>query len=122
MAEREEMKEEVQVSEEQAEGRSLTSQYNCQIIKNYLTKARVTVVALGVIWVVYLVECLYTWVTFSTAFGFSTIPALTLLRMGGNVALLVRLGQFYRLFTATLLHAGILHIFMNSASLIAFCA
>lgn len=79
-------------------------------------------IALAVVWIVFLFECLYTWVTISTAYGVSTIPGSALVRLGGNVALLVRLGQVYRLFTATLLHAGIIHIFMNSASLIAFCA
>jgi rhomboid protease GluP len=78
-------------------------------------------VALAAVWIVYLLECIYTWVTISTAFGVSTIPGVTLVKLGGNVALLVKLGQVYRLVTATLLHAGILHIFMNSASLLVFC-
>lgn len=93
-----------------------------KVVKDYLKNARVSVIALGVIWVVYIFECIYTWVTFSTIFGLGTVPAITLLKLGGNVALLVKFGQVYRLFTAILLHAGILHIFMNSASLIAFCA
>lgn len=83
------MKDDMQASEDRAEERSLTSQYNCQIIKNYFRNARVSVAALAAIWVVYIVECLYTWVTISTAFGVSTIPGETLLRLGGNVAILV---------------------------------
>jgi rhomboid protease GluP len=96
--------------------------YNCSIIKRYLKSARVTVGALAVVWVAYIIECLYTWVNLSFQYGFANIHPVTLVKMGGNVAELVRRGQIYRLVTATVLHAGIMHIFMNSASLIAFCA
>ncbi len=96
--------------------------YNCSIIKRYLKSARVTVGAFVVIWIVYILECLHTWINFSFQYGFTNIHPVTLVRMGGNVAELVWRGQIYRLVTATLLHAGIMHIFMNSASLIAFCA
>jgi membrane associated rhomboid family serine protease len=116
------MKDDVQVSDNNQEGQSLTANYNCNIIKNYLKKARVTIAALVVIWSVFFIECLYTWITITTAYGIITIPSFTLIRMGGNVALLVKLGQVHRLFTATILHAGILHIFMNSVSLLLFCA
>jgi membrane associated rhomboid family serine protease len=116
------MKDDVQVSDNHQEGQSLTAKYNCNIIKNYLKKARVTIAALGIIWIIFFIECLYTWITFTTAFGVVTIPPYILIKMGGNVALLVKLGQIHRLLTATILHAGILHIFMNSASLLVFCA
>jgi rhomboid protease GluP len=82
----------------------------------------VTLAALAVIWVVYIIECLYTWINISTVFGVTTIPPITLMKLGGNVALLVKVGQIHRLLTATVLHAGIMHIFMNSASLLLFCA
>jgi len=42
--------------------------------------------------------------------------------MGANIPILVKAGQIYRLFTATILHAGILHIAMNSLTLLVFCA
>lgn len=77
---------------------------------------------LVVVWIVYVIECLYTWVNFSFQYGAGTIHPVTLVKMGGNVARMVQEGQVYRLLTATVLHAGIMHIFMNSASLIAFCA
>jgi rhomboid protease GluP len=69
------------------------------------------------------VECLLTWIkTKGGAYGPSTISPEVLITMGANVPLLVKLGGVHRLFTAMFLHAGILHIIMNSASLIAFCA
>jgi hypothetical protein len=86
------MKDDVQVSEEQEERRSLATQYNCKLIKNYLKKSRVTVAALAVVWVVYIFECLYTWIVVSTAYGVANIPAITLWNLGGNVAYLVKQG------------------------------
>ncbi len=87
-----------------------------------MKKARFTMIALAVIWVFYVIELIYTWVVVSTALGVTTIPAFTLVKLGGNNATLVRLGQIHRLLVATVLHAGLLHIFFNTASLIAFCA
>ena len=45
-----------------------------------------------------------------------------LVQLGGNVAALVHEGEFYRLAAAMFLHAGALHMLMNSASLLGFCA
>lgn len=41
--------------------------------------------------------------------------------MGGNIPWKVINGQVYRLFLPMILHAGILHICMNSSALIVFC-
>ncbi len=78
--------------------------------------------ALAVIWVVFIIELVYTWVVYTTAGGVTTIPTLVLIKMGGNYAYLVKLGQIHRLLFATVLHAGILHILFNTGSLLAFCA
>jgi len=42
--------------------------------------------------------------------------------MGGNVPILVKSGQIYRLVTACFLHAGALHLLFNIVSLFSFCA
>jgi membrane associated rhomboid family serine protease len=78
--------------------------------------------ALLIIWVMFIIECIYTFITFGTLFGPSSIPAIILLKMGANNGLLVKLGQVHRLFMAIILHGGLLHIFFNTATLIAFCA
>lgn len=104
------------------EEQSLASKYNLQLAKDYLKNARFTMIALGVIWVMFVIECLYSWIVVTTAGGVVTIPSYTLIKMGANNCLLIKLGQVYRLFTATILHAGLLHIFFNTASLLAFCA
>jgi rhomboid protease GluP len=49
------------------------------------------------------------------------IPNEVLVSMGANVPFMVHKGKVYRLFTATLLHAGLIHIALNTASLINFC-
>jgi membrane associated rhomboid family serine protease len=41
--------------------------------------------------------------------------------MGANISFEVSNGAVYRLITAIGLHAGIMHIFANSTSLIVFC-
>lgn len=97
--------------------------HNINLVKQYFKNARVTSIFLAVIWVMFLVECIMTWMTaWSTDFGLKKIYPDVLLRLGANVPLLVLLREYYRTFTAILLHAGILHIFMNTMSLIGFCA
>lgn len=93
-----------------------------QLVRDYIKNARFTMIAVRVIWAIFLIECLYSWIVVSTAGGVVTIPSYTLVILGGNNCLLVKLGQVYRLFTATILHAGLLHIFFNTSSLLAFCA
>lgn len=63
-----------------------------------------------------------TWASAGQSYGFRTINPNVLLKLGGNVPILVKNGEVYRLFTATILHAGILHIVMNTMSLIVFCS
>ena len=104
------------------EEQSLTTKYNMQLVKDYIKNAMFTMIALGVIWAMFVIECLYSWIVVTTAGGVATIPPYTLIELGANNCLLVKLGQVYRLFTATILHAGLLHIFFNTASLLAFCA
>ena len=60
--------------------------------------------------------------TKGTKNGISVVSADILIKMGANVPIYVYQGQVYRLVTAMFLHGGIIHILMNSASLIAFCA
>lgn len=111
-----------EVGQGSEEEQSLTTKYNMQLVKDYLKNARFTMIALGVIWVMFVIECLYSWIVVTTAGGVVTIPSYTLIKMGANNCLMVKLGQVYRLFTACILHAGLLHIFFNTASLLAFCA
>ena len=47
----------------------------------------------------------------------SPLPEVPLVLLGGNAPLLVRAGELDRLATATLLHAGILHLAVNAISL-----
>jgi membrane associated rhomboid family serine protease len=114
------MKDIVQNSET-GEDTSSYSSYNLRLIKDFIIKAKFTVVFIAVIWIMYIIECIFTWVTVSTSYGFTTIPGYVLVELGGNVSLLVRLGQVHRLFSAIFLHGGIMHILMNTASLLAFC-
>ena len=114
------MKDIIQNSESE-ENNSNYSAYNFRLIKGLITKAKFTLVFIVVIWIMYIIQCIFTWVTVSTSFGFTKIPGNVLIELGGNVALLVRLGQVYRLFSAIFLHGGIMHIMMNTGSLFAFC-
>ena len=52
----------------------------------------------------------------------SKIDPYVLVDLGGNVPIMVHEGEIYRLFMAMTLHGGALHIFMNTISLIGFCA
>ena len=74
------------------EEQSLTSKYNMQLVKDYLKNARFTMIALGVIWVMFVIECLYSWIVVTTAGGVVTIPGYTLIKMGANNCRLVKLG------------------------------
>jgi rhomboid protease GluP len=49
-------------------------------------------------------------------YNLSVITASTLIKYGANYSLLVNAGQYWRLFTAMLLHGGLLHIISNSTS------
>lgn len=49
-------------------------------------------IALGIIWVMFVIECLYSWIVVTTAGGVVTIPGYTLIKMGANNCLLVKLG------------------------------
>ena len=50
----------------------------------------------------------------------SSISPKTLLRYGANFSIMVQQGQYYRIFSAMFLHAGILHLLMNSTSFLLF--
>lgn len=94
------------------------------LIKGYITNSKITCIALVIIWVCFIISYVMT-VLFSkgSQFGIKAISTDVLLKMGGNVPILVYdFGQVYRLVAAMFLHAGILHIIMNTASMIAFCA
>lgn len=97
-------------------------EYNKNLVKAYFSRAKVTCIFIVIIWVTFVVECIMTWTYQRSNYGIRIIDPNVLLKLGGNVPVLVRNGEFYRLFLATILHAGILHIFMNTVSLIAFCA
>lgn len=102
---------------------SSISKHNKNIIYNFLSQSIVCSVALIVIWIAFIIECIMTWINNSgQSYGIQMIDPSVLIDMGGNVPLLVNRWQIYRIFTATLLHAGILHIGMNTLSLIGFCA
>ena len=78
-----------------------------------------TLIALVVIWVMFAIECILSWSQTKTI---SRIDPYVLIDLGGNVPIMVQEGQIYRLVLAIILHGGALHIFMNTMSLIGFCA
>ena len=88
----------------------------------YFKNAKFTLLILGVIWAMYSIESKYLPLVVNETTGVATVPAYTLIKLGANNCLLVRLGQVYRLFTATFLHAGSLHIFYSIVGLLAVCA
>ena len=89
--------------------------------RDYVKQSKITFAILAILWAVFIIEVILTWII-DLGYGILTISPKVLVKMGGNVALLVKFGQVYRLFTATLLHAGFLHIFWNSVCLVLFCA
>ena len=49
-------------------------------------------------------------------YNLSVITGPTLVKYGANASWLVNAGQYWRLFTAMLLHGGLLHLFSNATS------
>ena len=69
------------------------------------------------------IEVVLTWaISIEPGFGIIQISPEILVLLGGNVPVLVRDGELYRILTACFLHAGILHWLLNSVGLILFCA
>ena len=113
----------MEIDEEGRNEESPISKYNKNLIYNYFSKAIVCSIALIIIWIFFIVEWIMTWVySKGQSYGIQMIDPSVLIDLGGNVPLLVNRWQVHRLFTATLLHAGILHIIMNTLSLLGFCA
>lgn len=77
-------------------------------------RARVTLVLLALITLVFLLELRLGLV--------SDVGSLGLLRLGASSPALVRDGEIWRLFTANLLHGGFLHLLMNGFALLSLGA
>lgn len=73
-------------------------------MQNYFKKASVTHVLIGINIVYFLIVEL---------FGGSTLDTNVLIRWGGAYVPYIREGQYWRLFTAMFLHAGIRHLLNN---------
>lgn len=84
-----------------------------------LAKPVVTQAFLGVLLVVFVVEIVYGISRYGVWMTFSGGDLRTLVELGAKVNPLVAAGAYWRLFTATLLHDGILHLGFNLYALFA---
>lgn len=96
--------------------------YNRNLMKDYFKKSRVTCVFVCIVVIMFVVELVMTWGWSGSGYGFKMIHPEVLYYLGCNSPVLVQTGHIYRLWTATILHAGALHLIMNTASLVLFCA
>lgn len=85
----------------------------------HLSKPVVSRVIIGVLLVVFLLEVAYGALAYGTWMGFGGTGICVLVDMGAKVDPLIAAGQFWRLFTATLLHDGIIHLLFNLYALFA---
>jgi hypothetical protein len=87
-----------------------------------MKKCKVSLAAIFVIWAFFTIEWIMTWITESSSlYGITRISPSVLIRLGANVPLLVKIGQVYRLFAATILHIGLFQISLSTAVLIGYC-
>ena len=97
------------------------TRYNKNIIKSYLTKAPVTSLFITLNTLFFIISLLMCFNSKKPC-GIQGFSKEVLDTLGGNVPEDVKSGQIYRLITAMILHGGVLHWLMNTASMIAFCA
>ena len=87
----------------------------------YIRMARPVVsrVIMGVLLAVFLIEVLYGMVAYGTRMTFGGTEICVLIDLGAKVNPMIAAGQYWRLFTATLLHDGIIHLLFNLYALYA---
>jgi rhomboid protease GluP len=85
----------------------------------HLAKPIVSRVMLGVLLVAFLIEVVYGAWAYGTWMTFSGTNVCALVDLGAKVNPLVAAGQYWRLYTATLLHSGIIHLLFNLYALFA---
>lgn len=67
----------------------------------------------------FVVEIIYGVVRYDTWVTFNDTPLAVVIDLGAKVNVLIATGEYWRLFTATLLHSGILHLLFNLYALFA---
>ncbi len=84
-----------------------------------LSKPVVSRVLMGVLLVAFVVEIVYGVVQHGSWVTFGATNIWVLVELGAKVNLLIAAGEYWRLFTATLLHSGIMHLLFNLYALFA---
>ena len=87
----------------------------------YIPVARPTAtrVILVILLGAFAVEIVYGFLRYGSLLGFSGADTRMLVDLGAKVDVLISGGDYWRLFTATLLHGGILHLLFNLYALYA---
>ena len=97
------------------------TRYNKNIVKAYITKAPVTSLFIAINTLFFTIQLLMCFQSQKSC-GIQRISYEVLDTLGGNIPKNVKGGQLYRLITAMILHGGVFHWLMNTASMIGFCA
>ncbi len=84
-----------------------------------LSKPVTSRVLMVVLLVGFLIEIVYGVVAYDTWMTFNGTDIMVLVDLGAKVNILIAAGEYWRLFTATLLHGGILHLLFNLYALFA---
>ncbi|MBK8047001.1 MAG: rhomboid family intramembrane serine protease [Anaerolineales bacterium] len=70
-------------------------------------------IVLGVLLVVFVIQILYGWIRYGALMGFNGGDIRVLVELGAKYDPAIYQGEYWRLFTATLLHGGVLHLMFN---------
>lgn len=84
-----------------------------------LAKPVISRIIMGVLLAVFVAEIIYGIARYNTWMSFTDTDIHVLVDMGAKVNVLIAAGDFWRLFTAMLLHDGIIHLLFNLYALFA---